>query len=155
MACNCYKYTRSFSQAPGKLPVHFIVWQSKGTSYGAQKLKSSLHKRREFTNRSAEGKSPAKTAPKQLGTQAKQRLEWRARREQLIPSQPRWRHSCKRSAAASFPKASEQTARTWQNWSCLAGDLTDTPLSKAWPWAAVCAIRQRNITQMNGRQEMD
>lgn len=51
IACNFSKYIRSFSQTAGKLPVRFVVWQSKGISYGTQKLKPSQHKWREFKSR--------------------------------------------------------------------------------------------------------
>lgn len=49
--CNFSKYIRSFSQTAGKLPVRFVVWQSKGISYSTQKLKPSQHKWREFKSR--------------------------------------------------------------------------------------------------------
>lgn len=51
IACNFSKYIRSFSQTAGKLPVRFVVRQSKGTSYSMQKLKPSQHKRREFKSK--------------------------------------------------------------------------------------------------------
>lgn len=132
------------ARAPG-------VWHSKGTACGTQELKPSLHKWRELKNRSAEGNPPARllqsnSAPKlnkEPGAEGKNRAAHPSPAKMmtlLLKQLPR----------SKWMDSKDIPQPGLQGW-----DLTDPPLPKAWPWAAVCAVRERNPTGMNGRQERD